>query len=130
MRIIAVLSTSVLLFACGGISDNGNDAGSDAADEQPQTILCNGKSCSAYCIHPSTTSCPLCTYAPDSGTCPSGSTLAPYCPAGPPMQGPVCVTYPAPDPPFCSDTIPADCFPVTTPDEPGDVSCMADLCGA
>jgi hypothetical protein len=130
MRFIAVLVTSGLVVACGGISGGLDDGGGngDASDES-QSNMCNGTSCSAYCIHPSTTTCPTCTSAPDSGTCPAGSTLQKYCPSGPPMQGDAfCVSYPPPDPPFCSDTIPGYCFPQNTPTKPGDVDCMESGC--
>ena len=133
MRVLSIVMIGFGLMACGGVTGSNLDDGGngDAADETPQSIECNGKTCSAYCIHPSTTTCPTCTLAPDSGTCPAGSTFQKFCPAGPPMQGDgFCVTYPSPDPPFCSDTIPASCFPQGTPSKPGDVTCMEAVCAS
>jgi hypothetical protein len=133
MRVLSILVIGLALVACGGVtSDPLGDGGNTDAPNEASLPLCNGHACAGYCIHPSTTSCPTCTYAPDSGACPPDSTLDPYCPAGPPMQGgPFCVYYPTPDPPFCSDTIPDSCFPMSTPtDKPSEVDCMEALCGA
>jgi len=130
MRVLSILVALAVLVACGGVADGLGDGGSDAPAEAKQ-FFCNGQQCSGYCIHPTNNTCPTCIYAPDSGACPPDSTLNPYCPAGPPMQGgPFCVHYPQPDPPFCSDTIPDGCFPSTTPDKPADVDCMQSVCGA
>lgn len=131
MRVLSIVIIGFGLMACGGVTDNTlGDGGSDAQDES-KSVLCNGKVCNDYCIHPSTSTCPTCTQAPDSGTCPAGSTLQTDCPAGPAMPpGQYCVTYPAPGPDYCSTSIPPMCGFVDPPPPPADITCMPDMCGA
>lgn len=131
MRVLSIVLIGFGLLACGGVTDNTLDDGGSDAPNEAEPPICAGHYCTGYCIHPSTSTCATCTQAPDSGTCPAGSTLQNDCPAGPAMPpGQYCVTYPAPDPEYCSPTIPPYCSFGDPPAAPADVTCMPDLCGA
>jgi len=138
IRIVAMMLAAATIVACGGAVTGGDDnlgldSGTDSAqDGSPGT--CNGSPCSAYCVHPTSQTCPTCTQA-QNGECPAGSTLQTDCPAGPAMPpGQYCVTYPKASPAYCSDTIPgpADgCFDPSVPQgNSGDVVCGPEVCGA
>jgi hypothetical protein len=132
MRVLSIVVIGFGIAACGGVTDDPlGDGGGDAKSDSPASIVCNGSPCNDYCIHPSASTCPTCTEAPDSGTCPSGSTLENDCPAGPAMPvGQYCVTYPSAGPDYCSKTIPSMCSFDTPPPAPADIQCMPELCGA
>jgi len=130
MRFLSIIVVGVTLMACGGVTDNMGDSGTDAPPEAEPPI-CNGQYCSDYCIHPSTATCPTCAPAPDSGTCPNDSTLQDGCPAGPAMPpGKYCVFYPSPGPDYCSKTVPPMCSFGVTPPAPAEITCMPEACGA
>jgi hypothetical protein len=139
MRILAMVVTASLVVACGGaVVVTGDDAAidsgtSDSGSDSSPTGTCNGSPCSTYCIHPSTQGCPSCSVLPDGGVCPPGTTLQSDCPAGPAMPpGQYCVSYPTPQAPYCSPTIPPDCWDPSPPSNgtSGDVWCGPALCGA
>jgi hypothetical protein len=132
MRFVSIGLVAFGLAACGGVTtiDTG-DGGTKDAPNESEPVYCANAICNDYCIHPPTTTCATCTQAPDSGTCPSGSTLLTECPTGPALpNGPFCVSYPPPDPEYCSPTIPPECSFGASPPKPADVTCMPDLCGA
>jgi hypothetical protein len=133
MRIVAMMVVAAVMAACGGVTDNTLDSGTDSGGDGSPSGTCSGSPCSTYCIHPSTTTCPSCSALPEGGACPPGSTLQTDCPAGPAMPpGQYCVTYPTPDAPFCSPTIPSSCWDPTPPSNgtSGDVMCGPVACGA
>jgi len=136
VRIVALVFGAAVVAACGGAVAGGDDdiavdSGTDSAKDGSPSGTCNGSPCAAYCIHPTAQTCPSCS-PPQGNACPPGSTLQTDCPAGPAMPpGEYCVTYPQPDPPFCSDTIPTDCWDPSVPSgTSGDVTCGPEVCGA
>lgn len=135
VRIVAMAVGAAALVACGGAVVGGDDdilpdSGTDSGQDGSPPGTCNGAPCSAYCIHPTSQTCATCTQA-QNGDCPPGSTLETDCPAGPAMPpGQYCVTYPPADPPYCSQTIPIDCWDPSPPTSSGDVMCGPEVCGA